>query len=111
MFTLAAGSVSDDDITGASGILSLALRNKRWLADEGWQCNGDEFALIIETPDRLEGKMQFSETEDVANRKISRLRIHVERLIRRRKDYTMCSTTIPIRYVSVSSKIFKVCAR
>ena len=105
------GSISDDDITGASGILSLARRNKRWLADKGWQCNGDKFGLIIETPDRLEGKMQFSEAEDVANRKISRLRIHVERLIRRIKVYKMCSTTIPIRYVNVSSKIFKVCAR
>ena len=46
-------SISDDEITGASSILSLARRNKRWLADKGWQCNGDKFGLIIETPDRF----------------------------------------------------------
>ncbi len=77
------GSISDDDITAVSGILKLARKNKRWLADNGWQCDGDKFGLIIETPDRLEGKAQFSEAVDMKNRQISRLRIHVERVIRR----------------------------
>ena len=105
------GSISDDDITAQSGILSLARRNRRWLADKGFQCDGDTFGLIIETPDRLEGKSQFSEAEDITNTKISRVRIHVERLIRRIKVYRILKTTIPLRYANIASNIFKVCAR
>ena len=104
------GSISDDDITAQSGILSFARRNKRWLADKGWQCDGDKFGLIIETPDFLEGKSQFSEAENITNRKISRVRIHVERLIRRIKVYRILKSTIPLRYANIASKIFKVCA-
>ena len=99
----------DDDITQASGILSLARQNKRWLADKGWQSDGDKFGLIIETPDHLEGKLQFSEPEDIRNRKISRLRIHVKRLIRRIKVYQVLKSVIPLRYANLASKIFKVC--
>ena len=54
------GSISDDDITSTSGIVSLARRNKRLLADKGWLCNGDKLGLIIEMQDRLKSKMQFS---------------------------------------------------
>ena len=105
------GSISDDEITAESGILSLARRNRRWLADKGWQTDGDKFGLIIQTPDRLEGKSQFSETEDMLNRKISRVRIHVERLIRRIKVFRMFKSVVPISYVNSVSKIFKVCAK
>ena len=105
------GSISDDDITAVSGILKLARRNKRWLADKGWQCDGDKFGLIIETPDRLEGKTQFSEAEDMKNRQIPRLRIHVERVIRRMKVFAILKIAIPIRYANVVSKIVNVCAR
>ena len=62
------GNISDDDITEISGILSFARVGKRWLADKGWQCDGDKFNLVIETPYRLEGKRQFSESEDITNR-------------------------------------------
>ena len=103
------GSISDDDITQASGILSHARQNKRWLADKGWQSDGDKFGLTIETPDRLEGKLQFSEPEDIRNRKISRLRIHVERLIRRIKVHRILKSVIPLRYANLASKIFRVC--
>ena len=65
------GSISDDDITEISGILSLARAGKRWLADKGWQCDGDKFNLVIEMPYRLQGKRQFSESEDITNRQIA----------------------------------------
>ena len=88
----------------------MARRNKRWVADKGWQCDGDKFGRIIETPDRLEGKSQFSKAEDITNRKTYRVRIHVERLIRRIKVYRILKSTIPLRYANIASKIFKVCA-
>ena len=104
------GSISDNNITAQSEVLPLVRRNKRWLADKGWQCDGDKFGLIVETPDRLEGKQQFSEAEDITNRKISHVRIHVERLIRRIEVYRILKSTIPLRYANIASKIFKVCA-
>ena len=58
------GSISDGEITAERGILSLARRNRRWLADKGWQTDGDKFGLIIQTPDLLEGKSKFSESDD-----------------------------------------------
>ena len=58
------GGILDDDITQANGILPLVRQNKRWLADKRWQSDGDKFGLIIETLDRLEAKLQFSEPED-----------------------------------------------
>lgn len=105
------GSISDDDITSVSGILKLARKNMKWLADKGCQCDGDEFGLIIETPDRPEGKSQFSEAEDMKNRQIPRLRIHVERVISRMKVFAILKIAIPIRYAKVVSKIVNVCAR
>ena len=104
------GSISDDEITLQSGILSLARRNKRWLADKGWQIDGDKYGLMIETPDRLQGKSQFSEAEDRSSRRISRLRIHVEHLIRRIKVKQILDS-MPIRYGNISSKLVQVCAR
>ena len=98
------GSISDNDTTAQRGILSLARRNKRWPADNGWQCDGDKLGLTIETPDHLKRKSQLSEAEDTTNRKISRVRIHVEGLTRRVKVYCILKST---RYVNNASKIFK----
>ena len=77
------GSISDEDILSESGILALAQRGDRWLADKGFivQHILDDYGVRIDTPVKLEGGKQFTETEDVHNRKNTQVRMHVERAI------------------------------
>ena len=104
------GSLSDEEIISQSGILALAHKGDRWLADKGFivQHILDDFGVRIETPVKLEGKKQFTEEEDVHNRKNSQVRVHVERGIRRIKVFRILKGNIPIRYGHLS-KLWKVC--
>ena len=65
----------------------------------------------METPEKLEGKKQFSMEEDAHNRKISQARVHVEQAIRRVKVFKILKGIIPIRYEHLLSKMWKVCCR
>ena len=105
------GSISDEEILSESGILALAQRGDRWLADKGFivQHILDDYGVRIDTPVKLEGKKQFTEEEDVHNRKNSQVRVHVERAIRRIKVFRILKGNIPIRYGHLLSKLWKVC--
>lgn len=76
------GSISDKEILSESGILALAQRGDRWLADKGFivQHILGDYGVRIDPPVKLEGKKQFTEEEeeDVHNRKNSQVRVHVE---------------------------------
>ena len=91
------GSKSDKEILSQSGILSFAQQGDRWLADKGfivqhiWITGG----VRVETPAKLEGKKQFSVEEDIHNRKISQVRVHVERGIRRFKVFRIFAREYP----------------
>ena len=65
------GSKSDEDILRDSGILSLAQEGNRWLADKGFivQHILDNYGVIVETPEKLSGKKQFTPEQDIHNRK------------------------------------------
>jgi len=105
------GSKSDEEILSESGILAHAHRGDRWLADKDFivQHILDDYRVRIDMPAKLEGKKQFSEEEDVQNRKNSQVRVHVERGIRRIKVFRILRGSIPIRYGHLLSKISKVC--
>ena len=105
------GSKSDEEILSDSGILSHAHQGDRWLADKGFLVQHvlDNFDVRVETPAKLEGKQQFSIEEDVHNRKNSQVRVHVERGIRRVKVFKILQGNIPLRYVHLISKLWKVC--
>ena len=105
------GSISDEEILSESGILALAQRGDRWLADKGFivQHILDDYGVRVDTPVKLEGKKQFTEEEDVHNRKNSQVRVHVERAIRRIKVFRILKGNVPIRYGHLLSKLWKVC--
>ena len=105
------GSKSDEDILRDSGILSLAQEGDRWLADKGFivQHILDNYGVIVETPEKLSGKTQFTPEQDIHNRKNSQVRVHVERAIRRVKVFRILKGNLPIRYVHHISKLWKVC--
>ena len=54
-----------------SGILSLAQQGDRWLADKAFivQHILDNYGVILETPEKLSGKRQFTSEQDILNRK------------------------------------------
>ena len=83
-----------------SGILALAHKGDRWMADKGFiiQHILDGYGVRIDTKEKLAGKKQFNEQEDVHNRRNSQVRVHVERAIRRVKVFRILKQTIPIRY-------------
>ena len=66
-----------------SGILALAHKGDWWIADKGFiiQHIFDSYGVRIDTPQKLAGKKQFNEQEDVHNRGNSQVRVHVERAI------------------------------
>ena len=105
------GSKSDEEILSDSGILSFAHQGDRWLADKGFivQHILDNWGVRVETPVKLEGKKQFSQEEDIHNRKNSQVRVHVERGIRRVKVFRILKGNIPLRYQHLISKLWKVC--
>ena len=77
------GSKSGEEIVKDSGILSLAQVGDRWLADKGFMVQHilDGYGVIVETPEKLSKKKQFTEEQDMHNRKNSQVRVHVERAI------------------------------
>jgi hypothetical protein len=105
------GSKSDEDIVKDSGILSLAQVGDKWLADKGFMVQHilDVYGVIVDTPEKLSNKKQFTEEQDIHNRKNSQVRVHVERAIRRVKVFRIFKENIPIRYVHQISKMWKVC--
>ena len=80
------------------------------MADKGFIVRHilDDYGVRIDTPVKLDGKKQFTEEEDVHNRKNSQVRVHVERAIRRIKVFRSLKGNIPICYGHLS-KLWKVC--
>ena len=62
------GNISDEEILlqSLSGILALAHKGDRWMADKGFivQHILDSYGVRIDTPEKLAGKRQFNEQED-----------------------------------------------
>ena len=92
--------------------MALAQRGNRRLAVKGFivQHILDDYGVRIDTPVKLERKKQFTEEEDVHNRKNSQVRVHVERAIRRIKVFRILQGNIPICYGHLLSKLWKVCS-
>ena len=64
--------------------------------------------LVI--PDFTQGKQQLSAREVERSRKMSSVRIHVERLIERLKCYKILSTTMNIGLVPQANNIMCICS-
>ncbi|XP_076835893.1 uncharacterized protein LOC143481680 [Brachyhypopomus gauderio] len=92
---LYAGSISDKQIIRESGILSLLrpgmaiMANREFLFDDFVPCK-------IYRPPFLSGRFQMPACEVRETQAIARLRVHVERLIRRVKEHKFFDTEIPI---------------
>lgn len=95
------GRVADKQLTINSGFLDLLERDDVILADRGFKI-GDLLAekkatLII--PASTKNKAQLSAEEVRQSRKMSKVRVHIERAIRKMKTYKILDSSLPISVI------------
>ncbi|XP_067681957.1 uncharacterized protein [Haliotis asinina] len=106
------GRVSDKVITQRSGFLQLLEHGDLVLADRGFLISDDLAACgaQLAIPSFTRGKSQLSPKEIEMGRRLSRVRIHVERAIERVKNFKILSTTMKINLVPKFDSIMTVCS-
>jgi len=107
---LYSGSVSDVEITRVSGLLDLIEPGDDVMADKGFTIKhlvAEKHAGLI-IPNFLKCKQQFTPQEISENEQIASLRIHVERYIRRIKEYKLFETTLPLALVGTAPQLWSV---
>lgn len=105
------GSISDKAITQSSGIIDLLEEGDQVMVDKGFSI-GDllencKASLVI--PPFLGAKGKFSSKEVSLTHMIARLRIHIERAIRRVKEYHIFDTVIPLSLAGSVNQMWTVC--
>jgi hypothetical protein len=104
------GSSSDKEITAMSGFIDILQSGDEVMADKGFNVQ-DELAaagVSLVMPAFLKGKTQFSVEESNKNKAIASLRIHVERLMERLKNWHILDRKIPISMAPFASDIMIV---
>lgn len=115
------GRVSDQYLTQNCGILENLLPGDVVLADRGFnvQDSAGIFCAEVKLPPFTKGKKQLSQCEVDRARQLSRVRIHVERVIGLlRLKYKILRGTLPINFIKCSAgeeystidKIVTVCS-
>ncbi|XP_041634301.1 uncharacterized protein LOC121503806 [Cheilinus undulatus] len=89
------GSISDKEIVKQSGIVSQLKPTMAIMVDKGFLV-GDCVPCKVYIPAFLSKRAQMSGAEVRETQSIARLRVHVERLIRRVKEHKIFSTVIPL---------------
>ena len=108
------GSISDVELTRVSGLLDK-LQGKEEIsimADRGFTIKDQLYKLSISLniPPFLKGQKQLTAEEVKEGRQIASLRIHVERIIGRVKNFSILRGTLPISMTRLANQIVSVCA-
>ncbi|XP_075967277.1 uncharacterized protein LOC142970741 [Anarhichas minor] len=106
------GSISDKEITQTSGILSLLEEGDEVMADKDFFI-GDLLSPInvrLVTPAFSKSNRKLTPEEKLQTQEIARLRIHVERAIRRIKEYHIFDRTLPMTTLGSINQVWTVCA-
>ena len=107
------GRVSDKKITMHSGFLTFLQYGDLILADRGFTI-AETFAAhgaILKIPHFTKGKKSQMSGKEIDNsRKISNVRIHVERVIGRIRKFRILQSTIPILQVHLLDNVMSVIA-
>ena len=88
-----------------SGFLNKLQPGDQVMADKGFNCQ-DELASVgasLVTPAFLVGKKQFSKEQTEHNKTVASLRVHVERLMERIKNWHIFDHRIPISLAPLAS--------
>ena len=92
------GSISNKQLTLKNGLIKLLERGDSIMSDRGFDIQDEltPLGICINIPSFLsKDKKQFEENEMVETRRIASLRIHVEREMKRIKEFHIFDTPIP----------------
>ncbi|KAL2095581.1 hypothetical protein ACEWY4_007729 [Coilia grayii] len=106
------GSISDKEITELSGILEILEEGDLVMADKGFLIKDllSKINVSLVTPPFLGPSGTFTADEVTETQTIARLRIHVERAIRRIKEFHIFDGVIPMTLVGSVNQLWAVCA-
>ncbi|XP_076874122.1 uncharacterized protein LOC143523517 isoform X1 [Brachyhypopomus gauderio] len=101
------GAISDKEILKQSGIVALLDPSMAIMVDKGFLVE-DCVPCKVHIPTFLSKRAQLSRSEIRTSQSIARLRVHVERVIRRVKEHKIFSTVIPLSITGSINQIFTV---
>jgi hypothetical protein len=106
------GRASDKVITLDSGFLGKLEHGDEILADRGFLVREDlaSVGATLRIPSFTKGKSQLPGSCVDTSRQLSRVRIHVERVIGQLKTFKILNTVIPISQVDMLDDILTICA-
>ena len=96
--SLYTGSISDKEITRCSGILDLLEAHDSVMADKGFDIEDllRSKQVSLNLPPFLQSHTQFSAQDVLQAKAIAKVRIHVERAIRRIKEFQLFDSDISL---------------
>ena len=108
---LYSGCASDKFITINSGILDLLEPSDAVMVDKGFLIEDllQPLGCSLIIPPFLSANAQFTTQEVQTMNEIARLRVHVERAIRRVKEYHIFDKVIPLNLTGSINQIWTVC--
>jgi len=109
--SLYTGSISDNELVTRSGFLRLLERGDEIMTDRGFTIEDSltPLGVGLNIPPFLSGRQQMDAAEVVETQQIASLRIHVERAIRRVKEYDILAGIMPASLAGSANQIWTVC--
>ncbi|CAM4625785.1 unnamed protein product [Leuciscus chuanchicus] len=101
------GSMSDREVFRQSGITSLLTPDMAIMVDKGFLVD-DLVPGTVHRPAFLSKRTQMLEVDVLKTQSIARLRVHVERMIRRVKENKLFDSIIPLSISGSINQIFTV---
>lgn len=106
------GRTSDRHVVTHTRFLDHIVPGDQVLADRGFQLK--ELLLVkqaeLTVPPANKGKAQMSTDQVKETKKVANVRIHVERVIRRLKQFRILSQVMPITLLRYANDIILICA-
>lgn len=104
------GSISDKELVRQSGLLPLLEPGDQLMADKGFTIQDllSPIGCEVVMPAFLSSKGQFSKKELSTSKQIHNLRVHVERAIRRVKEFHFFDRIIPLTMAGSINQLWTV---
>ena len=104
------GSISDKEITQGSGIIELLEPGDCVMADKGFNIEDTLMKknVGLNLPPFLQKKEQFDAEQVLETKHIAKVRIHVERAIRRVKEFHFFDAYVPLSLAGSINQIYTV---